>query len=57
MIWDHKTAPYLEIKPMQQAKQFAKLTQRFGAGVTVSLTTSKEMEYKNLNGISPWESV
>jgi len=30
MIWSHKTAPEIEIKPMEQAKAFAKATKRFG---------------------------
>jgi len=30
MIWSHKTAPEIEIKPMEQAKQFAKASKRFG---------------------------
>ena len=41
MIWDHKTAPYIELKPMSQAKVFAAQTKRFGAGVTACLVESK----------------
>jgi len=41
MIWDHKTAPYIELKPMSQAKIFAAQTKRFGAGVTACLVESK----------------
>lgn len=46
MIWDHKTAPELELKPMAKAKAFAKKTERFGAGVTKSITTSREPKSK-----------
>jgi hypothetical protein len=41
MIWDHKTAPYIELKPMKEAKRFAAQTKRFGAGVTCCLVESK----------------
>lgn len=49
MIWSHKTAPDLEIKPLAQARQFAKLQARIGAGVTRSLIQSKitnEMDHE-----------
>ena len=42
MIWDHKTAPYIELKPLSKAKAFAAKTKRFGAGVTTSLVEPKE---------------
>jgi hypothetical protein len=41
MIWDHKTAPYIELKPMKEAKRFAAQTKRLGAGVTSCLLESK----------------
>jgi len=44
MIYEHKTAPGLEIKPISKARGFAKMTKRFGAGVTCSLTTSREAQ-------------
>jgi hypothetical protein len=47
MIWDHKTAPYIEVKSMKQAKQFANLQKRFGHGVTKSICESKEKGFKN----------
>lgn len=37
MIFLHKTGPYIEIKPMEQARRFASKTRRFGAGVTASI--------------------
>lgn len=42
MVWEHKTAPELELKPMQEAKKFARKQERFGAGVTKCLTEPKE---------------
>jgi hypothetical protein len=48
MIWDHKTAPYIEIKSMVKAKSFAAMTKRFGVGVTQCLTQSKERDNKEL---------
>ena len=47
MIWNHKTAPYIEIKSMKEAVRFAKSQQRFGAGVTKCITESKEKGFKN----------
>lgn len=47
MIWDHKTAPYIETKPMHDAKRFASLTRRLGAGVTRSITQSREPHLKD----------
>jgi len=42
MIWDHKTAPYIEVKPMAEAVQFAKLTNRSSASAPLrSIVTSK----------------
>lgn len=41
MIWFHKTAPGLEIKPIAEAREFARKTRRFGAGVMISLTSCK----------------
>ena len=47
MIYEHKTAPYIEIKSMASAKRFAALTSRWGAGVTKSLTQSREPHMKD----------
>lgn len=37
MVYSHKTAPTLELKPIGEAERFAALTRRSGPGVTVSL--------------------
>ena len=42
MIWAHKTAPEIEIKPQAEARAFARKTKRFGAGVTASLVSPRE---------------
>ena len=41
MVWEHKTAPRLELKPLSAAVAFAKQTERYGAGVTKCLVESK----------------
>jgi hypothetical protein len=41
MIWEHKTAPMLEIKPVGEAEAFARKQKRFGAGPLRSIVTSK----------------
>lgn len=41
MVWDHKTAPELEIKPLARAQAFAKLTRRTGCGPLRAITQSK----------------
>jgi hypothetical protein len=45
MIWNHKTAPEIEVKFLVEAKDFAKKTKRIGAGVVRSMTESKELSY------------
>ena len=42
MIWEHKTAPYIEIKSLTQARVFAAKQRRFGAGPLSSICQSKE---------------
>lgn len=42
MIYEHKTAPYIEVKSMYAAKAFAKATRRHGATVATSLCESRE---------------
>lgn len=43
MIWEHKTGPYIELKPISKAKTFARRTRRLGGvGVTASITEPKE---------------
>lgn len=42
MIWDHKTAPYIEIKPMKDALIFAKQTSRRNCGPLTSIVQRKE---------------
>ena len=42
LVWSHKTAPELEIKTLKEARRFARLTARFGAGVTKCLVEAKE---------------
>jgi hypothetical protein len=39
MIWEHKTAPTLEIKPMCKALSFANNQKRIGAGVLANICT------------------
>ncbi|MDE2100014.1 MAG: hypothetical protein KGL39_22360 [Patescibacteria group bacterium] len=41
MIWSHKTAPEIEIKPLNEAKRFARKTRRIGTTVTQSLVTTQ----------------
>jgi hypothetical protein len=41
MIYQHKTGGYIEVKPLEEARRFAKKTKRLGAGVTASITESK----------------
>lgn len=53
MVWSHKTAPEIEIKPMDEAKAFAKKTKRFGPGVTKCLTTSQYAAAAALIGEKP----
>lgn len=48
MVFLHKTASTIEIKPASRAIQFAEMTKRFGAGVTKCITTSKEIAYESL---------
>jgi hypothetical protein len=50
MVWAHKTAPELEIKPMAEARRFASRTRRFGAGVTACLTERREDSGKDGSG-------
>lgn len=50
MVWTHKTAPELELKPMHKAKEFAKKQERFGAGVTKCLTERREPKSKPNGG-------
>lgn len=42
MIWEHKTAPYIEIKSLQEAKRFAKLNKRNCCGPLSSIIVPKE---------------
>lgn len=42
MVWHHKTAPELEIKPLAAAKRFSKLQARSGSGPLRSITTARE---------------
>lgn len=42
MIWDHKTAPYIEIKSMTDAIIFAKKTSRRNCGPLSSIIERKE---------------
>lgn len=51
MVWHHKTAPELEIKPMSDAKDFASKTRRFGFGTTMSITQQKEKPMKRDEGV------
>ena len=53
MIYSHKTAPDLEIKPISKAVEFAGKQRRFGAGVTCCLTQSKSVAKNQLLGESP----
>lgn len=57
MIWEHKTAPTIEIKPLSEARSFAKKTRRFGAGVLASITqpkmTDEERADANKQGANP----
>jgi len=41
MIWHHKTAPELEIKYLNEAKEFARKTKRTGPGPVRSIIQSK----------------
>lgn len=41
MIYTHKTAPELEIKPLAKAKVFASMQERFGIGVLKCITTAR----------------
>ena len=56
MIWSHKTAPELEIKSMVEAKHFAKLQQRFGAGPLKSIVEKKE-EPGKVDGANPGDVI
>lgn len=55
MVWSHKTAPELEIKPMKEARRFAAQTRRLGAGVIRSITerktTFEEDRYNSLTNM------
>lgn len=51
MIYLHKTGGQIEIKGMSQAKQFASQTRRLGAGVTASLTESKNYAEHQRDGV------
>ena len=50
MIWTHKTAPTIEIKPMPQAIQFARLQKRFGVGPLRAIVQQKEPSTKQGSG-------
>lgn len=54
MHWIHKTAPEIEVMPMSKARQMWSQTRRFGAGVTKSITQSKEQAHKSLQGYNPF---
>jgi hypothetical protein len=55
MIYSHKTAPDIEIKPISRAVEFASKQRRFGAGVTCCLTQSKNVAKNQLLGENPFE--
>ncbi len=51
MIWFHKTAPYIEIKPMKEAVRFAKANARSsGSSPLRSIVTSKNDQAANEAG-------
>jgi len=50
MVWTHKTAPELEIKPMRLAIQFARLQKRFGVGPLRAIVQAKEPSNKQGSG-------
>jgi hypothetical protein len=54
MVYTHKTAPALEIKPLSEAEAFARKTRRFGAGVTQSLCESKGRHEKTMFKDGTW---
>lgn len=60
MIYEHKTAPYIEIKPSVDAKAFAKASRRFGFGVTVAISQSREAAARQqicaVLGVSPFSA-
>lgn len=51
MIWDHKTAPYIEIKSMRAAKNFERLRSR--GGYNASLKFDPVEESSNPSPIEP----
>jgi hypothetical protein len=53
MVWAHKTAPELEIKPMVFARSFAKATRRFGVGPLRSIVEGREECLKAHSGAEP----
>jgi len=50
MVWSHKTAPELEIKPMREAILFARLQKRFGVGPLRAIVQAKEPSPKQGSG-------
>lgn len=48
MIWSHKTAPEIEVKTLVEARAFARLQKRLGAGVSRSLVESKKREFEDV---------
>lgn len=56
MIWTGKQAPEIEIKPISRAQDFADKTQRFGAGVTMSICESKGAAERSLFSQGQWMS-
>jgi hypothetical protein len=49
MVYSHKTAPEIEIKPMAAALTFAKMQKRLGHGVIRCITQSKEAQFREGN--------
>ena len=56
MIYTGKQAPEIEIKPISLAQDFAGKTQRFGAGVTMSICQSKSAAERSLFSKGQWMS-
>ena len=56
MIYTGKQAPEIEIKPISRAQDFAGKTQRFGAGVTMSICESKGAAERSLFSKGQWMS-
>lgn len=55
MVWDHKTAPTLEVKSAGQAKAFARATRRHAFNASLSLT-SMSRAMNDRDGIKPFQN-